>query len=257
MKIFFRIAFGWLVLPSLSVWAGENHSLSAAAGIVEPAVNTSLFQNPAGLASLKGPTEVALQTGASSSLGNPEFRAGVFTASDRLGLGVSVNYLNLKGSSADPITLSVGGSLRLLDSLSFGVSVLFNLRETQETGTRLGLIYDLTSSLKFALLVPRVQSGTEVFGFGLSYNIERAISLLVDGEWDRKGKDFYFRPALKAGDEMAALTVSYGIEARSSSRLWTQEGLSLGLHYGLGGGASVQFYLDQIRRYYASLVLRL
>src|SRR5690242_4856753 len=92
----------WMViLMSSAAFAssekGGNHILSASAGIVEPSFATSVFQNPAGIASIPG-FQLGPQAGWSDSFNNPVYRGGVLYGDQNFGATAGVSDYPQRGS---------------------------------------------------------------------------------------------------------------------------------------------------------------
>lgn len=182
--------------------------VSVAGGIAHSSQDLSLVQNPAGLAN-GSETQVDLHGFDQGDLSNNWGLGGyLLTGGSSWGGGVGVDHFSA-GSGSTDLRYGLGVKAESL-GLSFGVSGSTAIQNGNGTDFNLGARLAATQDLTLAAALYGLDNGPTSYGFGAEYKLGPNVSLVGDVSADNSFNNVAMAPGILVGNEMAAITYSYG-----------------------------------------------
>ena len=241
------------VLPLAAIAADRSSlgHLSAAAGIVEPAFSTAVFQNPAGLTRDSG-LWLSAQSGFSDSFKDPVILGEILYGSHSYGAAGGLTR-STQGSGSTSAFYGLGVHVEGIRT-SFGVAGTTPVSPSGSTTFNAGLRSELGSQTALAVSAYNIGSGPAAFGGGLSYAIDSGFRVLSDLSCNKSFRGWEVQPGVLVGSINAALTVSYGFSLDSTQGRSgvLSNGLAVGGSFSIARSANLQIYYQQLSKYYAA-----
>ena len=211
----FRTLFGLFALISgvlsgtaiAAEQAGGNLHISG--GIAMPSNSTSVFTNPAGM--VAAPTALVLQAGAPEVWQNGTYRAGLQTGSSSYGVAAGIEHRDR--ASNDPKLVYYGLAVGV-PAFSLGLAGKTGISHADGTTLNAGALFTAGSTAKIGLTARGIDDGVNEFGAGVAFEVSSGVNLVFDAAADDDFDNLEMKPGLKVGNEVAALTVSYGTGPR-------------------------------------------
>lgn len=196
-------------VPSAHAYGGGGSAMdlvSAAGGIAHSSQVLSLIQNPAGLALGSGNTADIHGFDQGDLSNNWGLGGDVLLGGGSWGGGVGVDHFSASPGSTD---IRYGLGVKVQD-LSVGISGSTGIQNGGGTNFNIGARYDLNQQLTLAATLFGLDQGPTSYGFGAEYKLNQNVSLLSDLSADSGFNHLALAPGILIGNEMAAITYSYG-----------------------------------------------
>ncbi len=217
LSLVFGILTTSLALAYGSYGREDQTMISNGQGVSSPSFWEGLkAQNPAGLSYNQ---RLKFQAGAAafgSDLNPIRASGGVLFGSSAIGGGVEYSQFDSAayGSGTGAIQWGLGGNIDAL-RLRLGVS---GRHLSGSTGTyTVGLLFEPVRAVRFGLMVPRVQNGIDVVGAGLTFILDPAIDVVVDGSLDPSTSHGVIKPGITLHSDRFQVSASYGLRYRGTS----------------------------------------
>jgi hypothetical protein len=173
-------------------------------------------QNPAGLSFNQRLKFQASAAAFGSDLDPIRASGGVLFGSSFLGGGVEFSQFDSGpyASGIGAIQWGLGGNLDVLN-LRLGVSGR-HIKNTAGSYT-VGLLFEPVRAIRVGLMVPRAQNGIGVVGAGLTFMLDPAIDVVVDGSLEPSSSHGVVKPGLTFHSHGFQLSASYGFRVRGTT----------------------------------------
>jgi hypothetical protein len=229
---------------------GDEHLLSTAGGIAAPSYSSGVEgENPAGLVYVPN----TLFHGSLSS-GNDSFSPLGWGAGLYLGNGKVGGALGVAGSTAsgsDPAAHL--GLAATIDALSSAVGVAaFRSFDGDGVEVNAGFITKPGSDFRVGGTVFGINDGANSFAAGLATEVGSGATFAVDAGYNTDSEGLVVKPGLTIGVSGIRLGVGYGIDVKKGGAPIGRD-FSAGLGIGVGSSTELQFYYNQLARWYGGL----
>jgi|GEM_PF-2085744 len=220
--------FAWLslLLAALSAppaqaygsFTREDQSMiSNGQGVSSPSFWEGLkSQNPAGLAYNQRLKFQAGAAGFNSSLKPIRASGGVLFGASIFGGGVEYSQFDSGpyasgtgavqwglGANVDALRLRLGVNGRHLSGTSGSYTV--------------GLLFEPVRAVRFGLMVPQIQGGVDQLGAGLTFELDPAIDVVVDGAIEPATHRSMVKPGITLHSDRFHVSASYGLRVQGSA----------------------------------------
>ena len=250
-----------VLITSAECWAkgdGQDGGLvSVSGGIASPVGSTAVFENPAGIASVKR-LELLATAGFPAAVGD-DGTYGLGLNYGKPGFGLAGGALYSPTPKVSQAYFGLGVEASSLKT-SIGISGRTPISPTGNSAFNLGVLIEPAASFQFGFTAINVGNSVDEFGFGLSTAIASEAVFVTDLTLDQHLKNPVLAPGIRVGGGEAQLSVSYGFKLSSNDPFSSQqiaEGISLGGGLKLGNSVSWEIYYHKFSKYFTALAFAL
>ena len=240
----------WKTSASMDRNAVEMISVSG--GIAMPSFSTAPASNAAGIVGTPG-TNLILQAGTDSALGNPLFEGGLAYGNGVIGLGAGGTYTT--SGAATGAYFGLGFALeKIMTKLGFSGNI--GISPSSGSSFNLGLLFQPSALLNLGFTVIGLSNagGPGELGMGLGLKFSQNVSFVVDSTFSKALSFLSVQPGLKVGNESASLMVSYG--SGSGSTQLNNNAVAVGGALRFGSRLLWEIYYNKFATYYTGFAFQ-
>ncbi len=195
----------------------DQTMISNGQGVSSPSFWEGLkSQNPAGLSYNQ---RLKFQAGAAafgSDLDPIRASGGVLFGSSVLGGGIEYSQFDsgAYSSGTGAIQWGLGGNI---DALRLRLGVSGRHLSGANGSYTVGLLFEPVRAVRFGLMVPSIQNGMDVVGAGLTFMLDPAIDLVVDGSLAPSTSHGVVKPGITFHSDRFQVSASYGFRYRGTT----------------------------------------
>jgi hypothetical protein len=143
--------------------------------------------------------------------------------------------------------------------MSFGAAVEHDLSNGGGGGwtTNLGAIFNTKGKWRIGVEVRDAFNGVSGLGAGVATNISPDATFDVDASTDKDFKGLRVKPTLAVDVHVFQVAFGYGIRVDQNNSSFINDGFAAALAFKLTDAAYLQFYYNQIAKYYLGVTFRL
>jgi hypothetical protein len=256
--------FSWMIgalflstLASQQARASDIDSarmMSIGAGIASPSKTTALVENPAGLSLNEKTRLLGVLASDNDNLNPLDYGGGIFFGNGSVGAAGQITRV---GGAATDLDLGLGVLISQLD-MSFGAAFEHDLSASGSGwSTNLGAIFNTKGKWRIGAEVRDAFNGPSGFGLGFATDLTQDVTFDVDGSTDKDFKGLHVKPTLAIDVHVFQIAFGYGIQVDKNSSSFINTGFALALAFKLSDAAYLQFYYNQIEKYYLGVTFRL
>ncbi len=243
-----------LVIYSLDANARSittQRSLSLGAGFSSPSAPNALRENSAGLISHRA---LGVMTGAGDSSSSGSFYSyGLFA-----GGGAAAGALDFRKDQDTGTQTSAFGFAALLPGTGVAAGLTCGASYENTLGlscSDLSLLTNPGGAFRVGVVAKNLldRSASDIFGVGVSIDVTRQVTLVIDGATDRDFSQKSLKPAFGFDLGMAQFTAGYGVSLGDLGSSEIRSGIAAGMGLEVLRGLRFQAHYNYIAAYFASL----
>jgi hypothetical protein len=239
----------------------NSYMVANGQGVSSPSFWTGMEgQNPAGLAynqTTKLQGGLAFDDNGDSARGS----GGILTGNGEYGAGIEYSKYNAGEFYDNDAVLNFGAAARI-SSLSTTVGLsghdyLNNGTGSSNSSYDLGVLINPMQNVRIGAMLPDFTNGLHVIAAGLTYMVDPAADLVIDGAYQNDGNELMVKPGLTLrANNMLQATAAYGFHINGADDVFLYHGFSGGVGIRLTDSVLIEYEYRVLPEHRVGLTLR-
>ena len=233
----------------------DQFIISNGQGISSPSFwNGMEGQNPAGIV-LNNSNKAQLGFGSFSGTDQPYGSGGFILGNGVLAAGAEYLSKSSAASTKGQIDWALGGRIEAIRT-SLGVSSRMSLVSGSAGVYDIGILADVTSSVRFGFMIPNFTGTIDTFGAGLTFLVNQTVDVVVDADYNTTASGGMVKPGLNFHSQNLHASVAYGLNYSGTAVTLLADKITAGLGVKLANSLLFSYEYRGVVEHRLGLTLR-